>query len=69
MTQDELKRKVAEAALDYAKGVAVLGIGTGSTVNYLIDCLADIKQQIDGAVSSSEASTERLKNWVFRCWI
>ncbi|CAL1241125.1 ribose-5-phosphate isomerase RpiA [Candidatus Methylocalor cossyra] len=61
MTQDELKRKVAEAALDYAKGVAVLGIGTGSTVNYLIDCLADIKQQIDGAVSSSEASTERLK--------
>lgn len=61
MTQDELKRKVAEAALEYAKGSSILGIGTGSTVNHFIDCLADIKGQIDGTVSSSIASTERLK--------
>jgi ribose 5-phosphate isomerase A len=61
MTQDELKRKAAEAALEYAKGIPVLGIGTGSTVNHFIDLLADIKGQIDGAVSSSVASTERLK--------
>lgn len=61
MTQDELKRKAAEAALEYAKGIPVLGIGTGSTVNHFIDLLADLKGQIDGAVSSSENSTARLK--------
>jgi ribose 5-phosphate isomerase A len=61
MTQDELKRKVAEAALDYAKGVRVLGVGTGSTTNHFIECLADLKSQIDGAVSSSEGSTAKLK--------
>lgn len=61
MTQDELKKKAAEAALEYAKGIPVLGIGTGSTVNHFINLLADIKGQIDGAVSSSESSTKRLK--------
>lgn len=61
MTQDELKKKVAEAALDYVKGVSVLGIGTGSTVNHFIDLLADFKQDIEGAVSSSETSTAKLK--------
>lgn len=61
MTQDELKKKVAEAALKYAKGVSILGIGTGSTVNHFIDLLADLKGEIDGAVSSSEMSTARLK--------
>lgn len=61
MTQDELKRKVAEASLEYIKGYSVLGIGTGSTVNHLIDCLADIKSQIDATVSSSIKSTEKLK--------
>ncbi|MGX2042003.1 ribose-5-phosphate isomerase RpiA [Methylocaldum sp. MU1018] len=61
MTQDELKKKVAEAALDYVKGVSVLGIGTGSTVNHFIDLLADLKQGIEGAVSSSEMSTAKLK--------
>lgn len=61
MTQDELKKKVAEAALDYVKGVSVLGIGTGSTVNHFIDLLADFKQDIEGAVSSSETSTVKLK--------
>ncbi|MEW6038884.1 MAG: ribose-5-phosphate isomerase RpiA [Pseudomonadota bacterium] len=61
MTQDELKRKVAEAALDYVKDVTILGVGTGSTVNHFIDLLADLKGGIEGAVSSSQASSERLK--------
>ncbi|CAI8867704.1 ribose-5-phosphate isomerase RpiA [Methylocaldum szegediense] len=61
MTQDELKKKVAESALEYIKGVSVLGIGTGSTVNHFIDLLADFKNDIEGAVSSSEASTAKLK--------
>lgn len=61
MTQDELKKKVAEAALDYIKGVSILGIGTGSTVNHFIDLLADHKSDIEGAVSSSETSTAKLK--------
>jgi ribose 5-phosphate isomerase A len=61
MTQDELKKKVAEAALHYVKGLSVLGVGTGSTVNHLIDLLADFKSQIDGAVSSSEGTTAKLK--------
>lgn len=61
MTQDELKKKVAEAALDYIKGVSILGIGTGSTVNHFIDLLADHKGDIEGAVSSSETSTAKLK--------
>lgn len=58
---DKLKRKAAEAALQYIDGVSILGIGTGSTVNHFIDLLANIKSKIDGAVSSSEATTERLK--------
>jgi ribose 5-phosphate isomerase A len=62
MTQDELKRKVAEAALPYIKNISIIGVGTGSTVNHFIDCLADFKDDIEGAVSSSEASTQRLKN-------
>lgn len=61
MTQDELKRKVAEAALEYVKGYSVLGIGTGSTVNHFIDCLAAIRNGIEATVSSSISSTERLK--------
>ncbi len=61
MTQDELKKKVAEAALQYVKGLSVLGVGTGSTVNNLIGMLADFKSQIDGAVSSSEGTTARLR--------
>ena len=61
MTQDELKKKVAEAALPYAKDVGIIGIGTGSTVNHFINFLADIKGDIEGTVSSSEGSTKRLK--------
>jgi ribose 5-phosphate isomerase A len=61
MTQDELKIRVAAAALDYVKGVSVLGVGTGSTVNHFIDLLASRKGEIEGAVSSSAMTSERLK--------
>ena len=60
MTQDELKRLVAEAALGYVPHGAVIGIGSGSTVNYFIDVLAAHPGSIAGAVSSSAASTARL---------
>lgn len=61
MTQDELKKKAAEAALEYIKGVSILGVGTGSTVNHFVDFLADFKNDIEAAVSSSEGTTLRLK--------
>jgi len=61
MTQDELKQKVAQAALLYIKDVAIVGVGTGSTVKHFIDYLADFKADIEGAVSSSEMSTAQLK--------
>src|SRR4051812_37029880 len=60
MSQDELKRKVADAALKYAQE-GVIGVGSGSTVNLFIDALATIKGRIEGAVAASEASAERLK--------
>ena len=58
---DDAKRKAAEAALRYIVADEVLGVGTGSTVNFFIDALAARKADIPGAVSSSEASTARLK--------
>jgi len=61
MTQDELKTLVGQAALQYVIPGEIVGVGTGSTVNKFIDALATIKGQIPGAVSSSEASTARLK--------
>ncbi len=61
MNAEELKRQAAEAALEYLPEGGVLGIGTGSTVNHFIDLLADVKGRYEGAVSSSEASTELLK--------
>ena len=61
MTQDEMKRKAAEAALEYVIVDEIVGVGTGSTVNHFIDVLAEIKHKINGAVSSSVASTERLQ--------
>ena len=61
LTQDELKTLVGQAALRYVVPGEIVGVGTGSTVNKFIDALATIKDQIKGAVSSSEASTERLK--------
>jgi ribose 5-phosphate isomerase A len=60
MTQDELKRAVAEAALAYVPRGAVIGVGSGSTVNLFIDALARLEGGIAGAVSSSAASTARL---------
>ena len=61
MTQDELKALVGQAALKYVVPGEIVGVGTGSTVNKFIDTLATMKDQIKGAVSSSEASTLRLK--------
>jgi len=58
--QDSLKKQAAAAAIPYIKDSRILGVGTGSTVNHFIDLLAPIKHQFEGAVSSSEASTERL---------
>ncbi len=62
MTQDEMKKMVAEAALEYVEAGTVIGIGTGSTANHFIDCLAGIKHKIEGTVASSEASAARLKS-------
>ena len=61
MSQDDAKRKAAEAALKHVVPGEVLGVGTGSTVNFFIDLLAARKRDTPGAVSSSEASTARLK--------
>ena len=61
MTQDELKALVGQAALQYVVPGEIVGVGTGSTVNKFIDALATMKDQIRGAVSSSEASTVRLQ--------
>ena len=60
MTQDEMKKMVAEAALDYVEAGTIIGIGTGSTANHFIDYLAGIKGKIDGTVASSQASADRL---------
>lgn len=61
MTQDDKKRAAAKAALEYVEADAIVGVGTGSTVNYFIEALAEKKHLIEGAVSSSDASTEQLK--------
>jgi ribose 5-phosphate isomerase A len=60
MTQDELKKLVGRQAMNYLIPGTVVGVGTGSTVNYFIDALAERKSEFIGAVSSSVASTERL---------
>ncbi len=62
MTPEQAKQLVAEAAIEYIEWDWVIGVGTGSTANLFIDELAKIKGQIDGAVASSEASAERLRN-------
>ncbi|MBQ8706527.1 MAG: ribose-5-phosphate isomerase RpiA [Succinivibrionaceae bacterium] len=61
MNQNEMKQLAAREAVKYVKDDAVLGVGTGSTVNFFIDQLAAVRDRIRGAVSSSEASTRRLK--------
>ncbi|AUG99359.1 ribose-5-phosphate isomerase RpiA [Pectobacteriaceae bacterium CE70] len=70
MTQDELKKAVGWAALDYVRPGTIVGVGTGSTAAHFIDALGSIKNQIEGAVSSSDASTAKLKSLgiqVFDC--
>ncbi len=60
MTQDEMKQKVAEAALAYVVEGSIVGVGTGSTANMFIDALATMKDKIKGTVASSEATAQRL---------
>lgn len=61
ITQDEMKKRAAWAALEFVPRHSIVGVGTGSTVNHFIDALASIKDQIKGAVSSSVASTEKMQ--------
>lgn len=65
MTQDQLKQAVARAAIDYITpklfNDSIIGVGTGSTANFFIDYLGEIKTRFAGAVASSDASAERLK--------
>jgi ribose 5-phosphate isomerase A len=61
MNQDQLKQRVATEALKYVVEDAVVGVGSGSTVNFFIDALATLKGRIEGAVAASEASAERLR--------
>lgn len=63
MTQDEMKKAAAYAALQYVEKDTIVGVGTGSTVNHFIDALATMKNEIKGAVSSSDASTAKLKSY------
>lgn len=61
MTTDQMKQAAARAALAYVPAGAIIGVGTGSTVNYFIDALAEAGVRIEAAVSSSKASTERMR--------
>lgn len=61
MTQDDKKKAVAMAAVSFVTPDSIIGVGTGSTVNHFIDALASMKNDIQGAVSSSDASTARLR--------
>ena len=67
MSQDDLKRQVAAAALKYAQE-GVIGVGSGSTVNLFIDALATMKGRIDAAVAASETSAERLRSHGIRVY-
>ena len=66
MKQDELKQAVAKAAVQYIntklEARDIVGVGTGSTANFFIDYLAEIKGRFDGTVASSEASAEKLRS-------
>lgn len=61
MNQDEQKQLAARAALEYIDDGMILGVGTGSTVNFLIEMLPEVRNKISAVVSSSNASTERLQ--------
>ena len=61
MDQDAKKKRAAEASISYIEDGVTLGVGTGSTVNHLIDLLPDVRNKIDAVVSSSAESTRRLE--------
>ncbi|HEX5340719.1 MAG TPA: ribose-5-phosphate isomerase RpiA [Gammaproteobacteria bacterium] len=61
MSSDDSKRRAALEALNWLEDASIVGVGTGSTVNHFIDALAGIRGRLDGAVSSSDASTARLR--------
>ncbi len=61
MTQDDMKRAVAQAAIEHVPNDCIVGVGTGSTANFFIDELGRIKHKLRGAVASSEASAKRLQ--------
>jgi ribose 5-phosphate isomerase A len=61
MTQDELKTLVGRAAVGFVPPGSIVGVGTGSTVNKFIEALAGVRERVAGAVSSSEASSQRLR--------
>ena len=61
MSQQANKKAAAEAAIEYVKTGMTIGVGTGSTANFFIDALADVKDRIEGAVASSEETTRRLR--------
>lgn len=61
MTQDELKKAVAKAAIAHVPEDCIIGVGTGSTANFFIEELARIKSRLEGAVASSEGTAARLK--------
>ena len=61
MSQDLQKKAAAEASLEFIKDGVVLGVGTGSTVRFLIEMLPDFRNRIDRVVSSSKDTTERLE--------
>ena len=65
MDQDNRKKAAAKASLEFIQDGTVLGVGTGSTVNELIDLLPDVRQKLDAIVSSSTASTRRLEELGF----
>jgi ribose 5-phosphate isomerase A len=68
MTQDEQKQAVARAAIDYVVDGAIIGVGTGSTANFFIDELGKIRDRIQGAVASSEATAARLRSHGIRVY-
>lgn len=61
MDQNEQKQQAAQAALEHIEDGVILGVGTGSTVNFLIDALPQVRHKLSALVSSSNASTERLQ--------
>src|SRR3989338_3585673 len=63
MNQDEMKKAVAKAALEYVIQDGIIGIGSGTTVNLFIDELASMKGKIEGTVASSKATEEKLKKY------